>query len=48
MIDKTILNPSGGGLSSTIKANYFKMGVRNFLIVKADGFNATGVFIEYD
>lgn len=41
----------GGGktpLAHTLKANYFKMGVRNFLFTKRDGFNATGVIVEYE
>ena len=41
----------GGGntpLAHTIKANYFKMGIRNFLFTKRDGFDATGVLIEYE
>lgn len=41
----------GGGnisLTHTLKANYFKMGVRNFLFTKRDGFNATGIIVEYD
>lgn len=48
-LNKTIINPAGGGktLSHTIKANYFKMGVRNFLFTKDDGFDATGVILEY-
>ena len=35
-------------LAHTLKANYFKMGVRNFLFTKRDGFDATGVVFEYD
>lgn len=35
-------------LFHTIKANYFKMGVRNFLFTKRDGFDAIGVVFEYD
>lgn len=41
----------GGGktpLAHTLKANYFKMGVRNFLFTKRDGFNATEVIVEYE
>lgn len=40
----------GGGisLSHTIKANYFKMGIRNFLFTKRDGFDATGIMLEYE
>lgn len=41
---------NGGGklrLAHTIKANYYKMGVRNFLFTKDDGFDATGVIFEY-
>lgn len=42
----------GGGkilLSHTIKANYYKMGVRNILFTTGnDGFDATAVMIEYD
>ena len=30
-----------------IKANYFKMGIRNFLFTKRDGFDATGIMLEY-
>lgn len=43
-----LLNSAGGGhIAHTIKANYYKMGVRNFLFTKQDGFDATGVLIEY-
>lgn len=49
--NKKAINPvyGGGGitLSHTIKANYFKMGVRNFLFTKCDGFDATGIMLEY-
>lgn len=35
-------------LAHTIKANYYKMGVRHFLFTKGnDGFDATAVKIEY-
>ena len=51
-LNKIILNAAnvGGGnapLAHTLKANYFKMGVRNFLFTKRDGFDATGVVFEY-
>ena len=49
-LNKIIINPALGGgkkLSHTIKANYYKMGVRNFLFTKKDGFDATGVILEY-
>lgn len=39
--------PEGGHIAHTIKANYYKMGVRNFLFTKQDGFDATGILIEY-
>jgi hypothetical protein len=42
-----VINPAGGGLARTVKAGYFKMGRRNFLFAKADGFSATCVMIEY-
>lgn len=44
---KKTINPAGGGLARTVKASYFKMGRRNFLFTKADGFSATCVMIEY-
>ena len=52
-LNKIILNAANGGggsapLAPTLKANYFKMGVRNFLFTKRDGFDATGVVFEYD
>lgn len=52
-LNKRIINPANRGgkrlLAHTIKANYFKMGVRNFLFTKgSDGFDATAVVIEYD
>lgn len=51
-LNKRILNAANGGgktpLAHTLKANYFKTGVRNFLITKRDGFNATGVIVEYE
>lgn len=49
-LSKTIINTANGGgyiLAKTIKANYYKMGVRNFLFTKNDGFDATGVIFEY-
>lgn len=53
-MNKIILNAASRGgenilLSHTIKANYYKMGVRNFLFTTGnDGFDATAVMIEYD
>ena len=52
-MNKIILNAASRGcnllLSHTIKANYYKMGVRNFLFNTGnDGFEATAVMIEYD
>ena len=51
-LNKIILNAANGWgnapLAHTLKANYFKMGVRNFLFTKRDGFDATGVVFEYD
>ena len=50
-MNKIILNAAswGGNISHTIKANYYKMGVRNFLFTTGnDGFDATAVMIEYD
>ena len=49
---KRIINPSNRGgyllLAHTIKANYYKMGVRNFLFTTGnDGFDATCAMIEY-
>jgi len=39
----------GGGISPTIKANYYKMGVANFVREKGkDGFTAPSVITEYD
>lgn len=49
-LNKKAINPVYGGaisLSHTIKANYFKMGVRNFFFTKRDGFDATGIILEY-
>ena len=51
-LNKIILNAANGGggntpLAHTLKANYFKMGVRNFLFTKRDGFDATAVIVEY-
>lgn len=43
-----VLNPAWGGVSRTIKANYYKMGERNFLFTKKDGFSASGLIIEYE
>ena len=50
-LNKKAINPVYGGgisLSHTIKANYFKMGIRNFLFTKRDGFDATGIMLEYE
>lgn len=45
---KSVINPAtGGGASKTVRAGYFKMGVRNFLFTKADGFSATCVIVEF-
>ena len=39
----------GGGISSTIKANYYKMGVANFVREKGkDGFCAPAIMIKYE
>ena len=50
-LNKITINVANGGgklrLAHTIKANYYKMGVRNFLFTKDDGFDATGVIFEY-
>ena len=50
-LNKIILNAANGvgnaPLAHTLKANYFKMGVRNFLFTKRDGFDATAVIVEY-
>lgn len=50
-LNKKAINPVYVGgyyvVSHTIKANYFKMGVRNFLFTKRDGFDATGIILEY-
>lgn len=48
VICRTIFNPeTGGGVVRTLKANYYKMGSRNFLF-RSDGFIASCVLIEYD
>ncbi len=50
-LNKQAINPANGGgrlLAHTIKANYYKMGVRNFLFTRQDGFSVTGVMIMYD
>lgn len=36
-----------GGVVRTLKANYYKMGSRNFLF-RPDGFIASCLLIEYD
>jgi hypothetical protein len=41
------LNPDKDGNARTIKADYYKMGVANFLFHPNDGFTATCV-IEYE
>lgn len=53
MTTRKILNPAINGegktLVRTIKANYYKMGVRNFLFTKnGDRFCATSVMEEYE
>lgn len=46
---KEILNGAESGeISRCIKANYYKMGDRNFIFTKADCFSATCVMIEYE
>jgi hypothetical protein len=35
-------------LVRTIKAQYYKNGVVNFVCHRDDGFNATGVMVEYE
>lgn len=51
MNKKRIINPTNREgqtpLCHTLKANYYKMGVHDFLFTKQDGFSATGVLIEY-
>lgn len=47
VISRTIFNPETGGGVRTLKANYYKMGSRNFLF-RSDGFIASCVLIEYD
>ncbi len=49
-LNKKAINPVYGGitLSHTIKANYFKTGVRNILFTKCDGFDATRVIFVYE
>lgn len=42
-----VVNGDKMGNSRTIKANYYKMGVRNFLFTKSDGFSATAVMVKY-
>lgn len=41
---------NGGGIAPTIKANYYKMGIANFLRTKngKDGFTAPSVIIRYE
>lgn len=43
-----IINGIGGQIVSTIKANYYKMGIRNYLFTRSDGFSASCVMIEYE
>lgn len=47
MVHLTLINTSGG-VSKTIKAGYFKMGVANFLFHPGDGYAATAILIEYE
>ena len=37
-----------GGYFRCIKANYFKMGERNFLFTRKDGFSASAVLVEHE
>lgn len=46
VISRTIFNPETGGVVRTLKANYYKMGSRNFLF-RSDGFIASCVLSEY-
>lgn len=48
-LNRKVINPVPGGASlpRTIKANYFKMGVHNFLFTKRDRQKATGVIYEF-
>ena len=41
---------NGGGIAPTIKANYYKMGIANFLRAKngKDGFTAPSVIVRYE
>lgn len=45
---KRFWNGDRGGVSKTIKANYYKMGRANFLDHLKDGLIATAVYIEYE
>ncbi len=45
-----VINPAewgGGVLARTVKANYAKMGERNFLFTERNNFRASGVMTEY-
>ena len=36
------------GVSRTIKADYYKMGVANFLFHANDGYAATAILVKYE
>ena len=43
MNNKRIINPAGGGTARTIKAQYWKNGLANF--IRQDGLAATAVMV---
>ena len=42
------VNAAMGGVSRTIKADYYKMGVANFLFHPKDGYAATVILVKYE
>lgn len=48
MLLSVVVGGGSGPLAKTLKANYFKMGVRNFLFFRASRHAATGLLLEYD
>ena len=42
------VNAAMGGVSRTIKADYYKMGAANLLFHPKDGYAATAILIKYE
>ena len=50
-MDKTFVPVNaamGGGVSRTIKADYYKMNSANFLFHTNDGYAATAILVKYE